>query len=42
MVATSMGILTGIPLMLVGMPILISLPFGMPIAIRYIRMVTGL
>jgi len=38
MTAMSWGIVTGLPLMLVGLPILISVPFGLPTAIGFIRM----
>ena len=35
------GIITGIPLMVVGLPLLISVPFGLPTAIRFVRMTMG-
>lgn len=41
MAAMSWGFVTGIPLLFVGLPILNSVPFGLPAAIRIVRMVTG-
>ena len=41
MMATSFGIFSGLPLMVVGLPLLISVPFGLPLAIRFVRMAMG-
>ncbi len=35
----SVGIISGLPLMVVGLPLLISVPFGLPTAIGLMRMV---
>ena len=37
----SVGIISGLPLMVVGLPLLISVPFGLPMAIRFVRMAIG-
>ena len=37
----SVGIISGLPLMVVGLPLLLSVPFGLPLAIRFVRMAMG-
>ncbi len=37
----SVGIIAGLPLMVVGLPLLISVPFGLPTAIGLMRMAMG-